>query len=497
MSQTERTPGSSVFLHFQERVKRKEISYAEITQHFLKKSEADVTNSFLSLSKVEATKASAALDDKTNGSTSALTGMPLGIKDNIHIKGERSTCASKILENYVAPFDADVTARLRAEKSIFIGKLNMDEFAMGGSNENSAFGPVKNPVDPTRVPGGSSGGSAASVKAGLVLGSLGSDTGGSIRLPAAYCGVVGLKPTYGLVSRFGLVAFASSLDQIGPLAPTCEDTAILLSAIAGSNPSRALEHDSTLLAQKPQDYLKAMNDLTQSRGGKLAPLKIGLPREYFSAGLQPEVKASLDKVIKHFEGQGHTVKEVSLPHTRYCVAVYYIIAVSEASSNLSRFDGLRFGPRIPGATLNEMYCKTRSQFGGEVKRRIILGSFALSAGYYDAYYKKACRVRRLLQEDFTSAFKECDVLLGPVAPTTAFRIGEKSSDPLQMYLNDILTIPVNLAGLPAISVPCGKDTNSLPIGAQLIGPPLSEGKLLALGRTIEQNVHAEEVNYGI
>jgi aspartyl-tRNA(Asn)/glutamyl-tRNA(Gln) amidotransferase subunit A len=345
---------------------------------------------------------------------------------------------------------------------------------------------VKNPVNPAYVPGGSSGGSAAAVKAGLVTAALGSDTGGSIRLPASFTGVVGLKPTYGLVSRYGLVAFASSLDQIGPLATSAEDCAILLSAIAGHD-----EFDSTSARQRPSDYLQAMTENSKKK------FRIGIPKEYFAAGLSPGVASAVDSVVAALKKEGHSVSEVSLPHTGYSVAVYYIVAVSEASSNLARFDGVRFGTRLAGnSNLTAMYKETRAQFGDEVKRRIILGTFALSSGYYEAYYRKACQVRRLIKNDFDSVFGSVDFLVSPVSPTSAFKLGEKIEDPLQMYLNDILTIPVNLAGLPAISVPAGRDANGLPVGVQFIGPHFAEPGLLALAKFVEDQVYREEVSHG-
>jgi len=474
-----------------EQLRSRKVSSQELTQHYLKRISSDDTNSFITINESEALLMAQAADKKyQNGEVqSLLQGIPLALKDNLVTKGLRTTCASKILGDYQPPYDGVAVGRLRRSGAIFLGKLNMDEFAMGGSNETSAFGPVKNPVNHDYVPGGSSGGSAAAVKAGLAVVTLGSDTGGSIRLPASYTGTVGLKPTYGLVSRYGLVAFASSLDQIGPLTSSSEDAAIVLSAIAGRDPLEE-EQDSTLANQPRQDYLAAM---ANEKGRKL---RIGLPHEYFQSGLQAEVAGAIEQVKTALTKAGHVLVDLSLPQTKYSVAVYYVVAVSEASSNLSRFDGVRYGARVQGASLAEMYKKTRSLFGPEVKRRIVLGTFALSSGYYDAYYKKACQVRRLIKEDFDQAFQKCDAILGPVSTSTAFRIGEKISNPLQMYLNDILTIPVNLSGLPALSVPCGRDSNGLPIGVQFIGPAFAESRLLSLGQFVEESVYKEEVDHG-
>jgi aspartyl-tRNA(Asn)/glutamyl-tRNA(Gln) amidotransferase subunit A len=430
--------------------------------------------------------AARAADQAGYGATApALRGIPIALKDNIITQGLRTTCASKILGDYKPPYDADVTRRLKAQGAVILGKLNMDEFAMGGSNENSAFGPVKNPVDPTRVPGGSSGGSAAAVKAHAAPATLGSDTGGSIRLPASYCGVLGLKPTYGLVSRYGLVAFASSLDQIGPLTEDADDAALMLSAIAGREKGDDHgEQDAALAAQPAQDYSAALdNEFAAIKSGK--KLRIGWSPDLFHRqGTQKEVVDAVDSALAALKAAGHAIVETRLPHVKQAVAVYYIVAVSEASSNLSRFDGVRFGARAPGATLNEVYTRTRALFGAEVKRRIVLGTYALSAGYYDAYYKKACQVRRLISQDLEKAFASCDLILSPVAPSTAFKLGDKA-DPLQMYLNDLLTIPANLAGIPAVSVPRGKDQAGLPIGIQLMGPHFSEARLLAVAKLLQ------------
>ncbi len=411
------------------------------------------------------------------GRAGALEGIPISIKDNILIKGHPTTCASRILANYIAPYDATVIERLKREGAIFLGKTNMDEFAMGSSTENSAFHPTYNPWDLERVPGGSSGGSAVAVSTRMGLGSLGSDTGGSIRQPASFCGVVGMKPTYGLVSRFGLVAFASSLDQIGPFALDVEDTALLLNIIAGFDP-----RDSTSADIEVPNYLTFIRENVQQK------FVIGLPREYFSGDLDPEVTKILEEVIKALS-EKHTIKEINLPHTKYSIATYYIVAPAEASSNLARYDGIKYGFRADAKGLIDLYKKSRSLgFGKEVKRRIMLGTYALSAGYYDAYYLKASKVRTLIKEDFERAFKEVDLILAPTTPTPPFKIGEKTKDPLQMYLSDIFTIPVNLAGLPAISIPVGLTAERLPVGAQIIGPAFRDELVLTLAYQIEKTL---------
>ena len=399
-----------------------------------------------------------------------LDGIPVGMKDVIAVRDQPLTASSKMLANFVSPYDATVTTRLRAAGVVLWGRLNMDEFAMGSSTENSATKQTANPHDLARIPGGSSGGSAAALAAGEAPATLGSDTGGSIRQPAALCGVVGLKPTYGLVSRFGLIAYASSLDQIGPFGRTVEDAAMLLQAIAGHD-----ERDSTSFATPIPDYRAA---LTAKRE---RPWRIGIPKEYFGAGLDPEVAAAVQAAADYYRSLGAEIREVSLPHTEYALAAYYIIATAEASSNLARFDGVRYGHRSAEAeNLLELYFKSRAEgFGSEVKRRIILGTYVLSSGYYDAYYGRAQKVRTLIREDFINVYRDVDVILTPTAPTPAFRRGEKSEDPLAMYLADIYTIGVNLAGLPAISVPCGFTAGGLPIGLQLIGQPFAEADLLA------------------
>jgi aspartyl-tRNA(Asn)/glutamyl-tRNA(Gln) amidotransferase subunit A len=406
-----------------------------------------------------------------------LFGLPAGIKDNIVTENLRTTCASKLLSNYNPIYNASVMDRLHAAQSVTIGKLNMDEFAMGGSNENSGFFNTYNPWNQEYVPGGSSGGSAASVAAGEVYYSLGSDTGGSIRQPAAYCGVVGLKPTYGLISRFGLVAFASSLDQIGPITKNVEDSAYVLQAIAAHDP-----FDSTSADVEIPDYISALT-------GDVKGLRIGVPKELMGNGIDPEVKEKVTAALKVLEGLGAIVEEVTLPHTEYAVPTYYLLASSEASSNLARYDGVRYGVRADNAeNLIEMYRESRSQgLGAEVKRRIMLGTYALSSGYYDAYYKKAQQARTLIKRDFDDVFSKYDVIIGPTAPTTAFKIGEKVNDPLTMYLEDICTIPVNLAGIPAISVPCGFASNGLPVGLQIMGKAFDETTILRVAHAFEQN----------
>ena len=405
---------------------------------------------------------------------SPLEGIPCAIKDNICTKGIRTTCASKILENFIPPYDATVCKKLSA--SIMIGKANLDEFAMGSSTENSGFHTTHNPHDLERVPGGSSGGSTAAVAGGEAIFSLGSDTGGSIRQPASFCGVVGFKPTYGRVSRYGLVAFASSLDQIGPLTRDVTDCALVLNAICGHD-----DMDSTSTAAQVPDFTKSL--IADVKG-----LKIGLPKEYFVKGIDAEIETAVSNVAKKYEELGAEIIELSLPHTEYAIATYYLIAPAEAATNLERYDGVSYGARVDGADVVEMMTNTRTEkFGAEVKRRIMIGNYALSAGYYDAYYLKALKVRTLIQKDFTEAFKKVDVLLTPTTPNAAFKIGEMTSDPLKMYLQDICTVPVNLAGLPGISLPCGVTKNNLPIGFQLIGKPLDEETIIKTAFTYEQS----------
>jgi aspartyl-tRNA(Asn)/glutamyl-tRNA(Gln) amidotransferase subunit A len=406
-----------------------------------------------------------------------LAGVPLGLKDILCTKGIRTTCGSKILENYVPFYDGTVVKKLNEKGAVILGKLNMDEFAMGSSTENSGFQITHNPWDLNRIPGGSSGGSAAAVAADECIAALGTDTGGSIRQPASCCGVVGMKPTYGRVSRYGLVAFASSLDQIGPITKDVEDCAILMNAISGYDP-----YDSTSVNIEVPDY-------KQSLINNVKGIRIGIPDEYFIEGMDPDVEKSVNGAIDSFNRWGAEIKRISLPHTEYAVAIYYIICTAEASSNLARYDGVKYGLRTKGyRDLMEMYTQTRAKgFGKEVKRRIILGTYVLSAGYYEAYYRKASQVRTLIRQDFEEAFKDVDVVLAPTAPTPAFRIGEKVEDPLQMYLSDIHTIPVNLAGIPAITIPCGFSHENLPIGLQMIGKHFDEGVLLRVAYTFERN----------
>ncbi len=457
----------------------RETTSVELTRAFLERIEAtdEKVNAFITVVEDSALREAEEADRRiAAGRAERLTGIPIALKDIFNTEGLLTTCASKILSNYISPYDATTVARLRERGAVIIGKLNMDEFAMGSSNENSAFGPVKNPWNLETVPGGSSGGSAASVAARQAAGTFGTDTGGSIRQPAAHCGVVGLKPTYGRVSRYGVIAYASSLDQVGPLARDVEDCAILLQAVAGYDPA-----DSTSVDTPVPDYLTTLKDGVKG-------LKIGLPKEYFIEGLDPDVKQAVEQAIETYRGLGAEIHEVSLPHTDYAVACYYLIATAEASSNLARYDGVRYGVRVDeGGGLIEMYMKSRAAgFGAEVKRRIMLGTYALSSGYYDAYYLKAQKVRTLIRQDFLDAFDRVDVILTPVAPTPAFKIGEKVDDPLQMYLSDIFTIPVNLAGTCAMSLPCGLSETGLPIGLQLIGKPFDEAAILRAGHAFEQ-----------
>jgi aspartyl-tRNA(Asn)/glutamyl-tRNA(Gln) amidotransferase subunit A len=466
---------------------KKLLSPVELARDYLNAAKAGTQNAWLSYAEERAMKQAKLADQvlaregRVPRDRMPLLGIPLGIKDIFTIDGTKTTCASRMLENYVAPYTATVVERLENAGAVSLGKLNMDEFAMGGSNENSAFGPVKHPTHPDRVPGGSSGGSAAAVRAGQCVAALGTDTGGSIRLPAHFCGIVGIKPTYGRVSRYGLVAFASSLDQAGPMAVSVEDSAILLDAMSGRDPK-----DST-------SSNKALDKGAFANASRTAPdwksLKIGVPKEYLVGGLSPEVEKSIQASLKWFESQGAKLVPISLPHTQYSVSVYYIVAVSEASSNLSRYDGIRFGSRpseVDVRDLADFYEKARSAFGAEVKRRIILGTFALSAGYSEAYYQRACQVRRLIKQDFDRAFEQVDLIAGPVSPTTAFKMGEKVHDPLQMYLNDIFTIPANLAGVPAMSLPCGTDSQGLSIGLHLIAPAFGEEKMISVASAFEK-----------
>ena len=460
------------------KLKARELSSVELTKAALSRIEKlePKVHAYVTVDPEGALKMASAADAQiAAGKGGPLTGIPLAIKDNLSTNGLRTTCSSKMLEPYIPPFDATVVAKLRAAGAVFLGKANLDEFAMGSSTENSAFGVTHNPWDLDRVPGGSSGGSAAAVAAGLCLGALGSDTGGSIRQPASLCGIVGLKPTYGRVSRYGLIAFASSLDQVGPMARTVGDAALLSQAIDGHD-----SLDSTSVEQAVPDYTAAL-----AKGVK--GLRIGLPKEYFIEGVDKEVDASVKAAIKQFEALGATVHPISLPHTEHCLSVYYLLATAEASSNLARFDGVRYGFRAQAESLVPQYMKTRAQgFGPEVKRRIMLGTYALSSGYYDAYYKRAQQVRTLIHQDFQKAFEQVDIIATPTAPTAAFKIGEKASDPMTMYLSDIFTISVNLAGVPALSLPCGFTSAGLPIGLQLIGKDFSEAQLFSAGHAFEQ-----------
>jgi aspartyl-tRNA(Asn)/glutamyl-tRNA(Gln) amidotransferase subunit A len=424
---------------------------------------------FLGVDEAGALAAAAAVDQKLAAGepAGALAGVPIVFKDNLCTRGFPTTCGSRILEGWKPPYDATVVTKVKSAGAVPLGKANCDEFAMGSSCENSAYHPTRNPWDAGKVPGGSSGGSAAAVAASLAPLALGSDTGGSIRQPAALCGVVGMKPTYGRVSRYGLVAFASSLDQIGPFARTVEDAALLLGVIAGQD-----EFDATSAPQPVPDYARVLS-------GGVQGLTFGLPKEYFGEGLDPEIRAAVVQAQEALRAAGARLREVSLPHTKYCLATYYLIAPAEASSNLARYDGVQYGLRVPEENLIAQYRATRAAgFGPEVKRRIMLGTYALSAGYYDAYYKKALQVRTLIQRDFHQALSECDLILAPTSPTAAFPLGAKLQDPLAMYLSDIYTISVNLAGLPGLSVPCGFTREGLPIGLQLIGPAFKEELLL-------------------
>jgi aspartyl-tRNA(Asn)/glutamyl-tRNA(Gln) amidotransferase subunit A len=465
----------------------KKLSPTELTSQYLDAIQASTHNAFITVCKDRAlAQAKTAEKELFREGVAAfdkkpLLGIPIAAKDNMVIDGVRTTCASRMLENYIPPYTATAIERLEQAGAIIVGKTNLDEFAMGSSNENSAFGPVKNPVDPTRVAGGSSGGSATGVRAGLCAASLGSDTGGSIRLPASFCGVVGLKPTYGRVSRYGLVAFASSLDQIGPFASTVQDSASVLQSMWGSDPL-----DSTSSSQATPDLIKAV-----SQEPSWSSLRVGVPREYFEAeALSGDVRKSIEASVKWFEKKGAKIVPISLSNSKYAVAVYYVVALCEASSNLSRFDGVRFGFRPKeadeAADIGSFYEISRSAFGAEVKRRIILGTFALSSGFQDDFYVKACRVRRLIKRDFDQAFEKVDLIAGPVSTTTAFKIGEKSSDPLAMYLNDIYTIPANLAGIPAISLPCAVGGDGMPIGLHLQAAHFREDLLLSVSAAFEK-----------
>jgi aspartyl-tRNA(Asn)/glutamyl-tRNA(Gln) amidotransferase subunit A len=461
------------------RLRARELSATELTRACLDRIAAvePGLHAYLTVCEPEALEQAHVADRRLGAADApALCGIPLAIKDIFATRGVRTTCASRILENFVPPFDATAIARLRDQGAVFLGKTNMDEFAMGSSTENSAFGPTKNPYDLGRVAGGSSGGSAAAVAADECLAALGTDTGGSIREPASFCGVVGIKPTYSRVSRYGVIAYASSLDQVGPFAKTVRDAAILLGAIAGVDP-----RDSTCSARPVPDYERALT-------GDVTGMRVGVPKEFFVEGMEREVEDATRAALKQFEAMGARAVEISLPHTEYAIGAYYLIATAEASANLARYDGIRYGLRAEAATLGELYSLTRAHgFGTEVKRRIMLGTFALSSGYYDAYYLKAQKVRTLIRRDFERAFEHCDLIVTPTAPTTAFKLGEKTADPLQMYLSDIFTISVNLAGLPGLVVPCGYDNLNLPIGLQILGPHFGEEAILRAGDTYERS----------
>ena len=471
-----------------EKLEKGEVTSVEITKSYFDRiKEIDPkVKAYVSLMEEEAMAKAKEVDEKrANGEkVSALAGIPIGIKDNMCITGTKTTCSSKMLENFVAPYNATVIEKLNKEDAVYLGKLNMDEFAMGGSTENSAFFKTKNPWDLDRVPGGSSGGSAAAVAAGIAPWTLGSDTGGSIRQPASLCGVVGLKPTYGLVSRYGLVAFASSLDQIGPITKDVTDAAMLLNVIAGHD-----EKDSTSMDIEVKDYTKALVENVKG-------MRIGLPKEYLGEGINEEVKNAILAVAKKYEEMGAIVEDCSFEVGQYATSVYYIIACAEASSNLGRFDGIRYGYRSENFdNLKDIYKNSRSEgFGEEVKRRIMLGTYVLSSGYYDAYYKKAQKVRTVITDAYNELFGKYDLLLTPTSPTTAFKIGEKCNNPVEMYLADICTVPVNIGGLPGISVPCDVDSKGLPIGFQLLAKPFDEEKLLRAAYSYEQNSNFRQEN---
>lgn len=460
-------------------LRRREVSSEEITRSVMKRIN-DVehkVNAYVTVMGDDAMKMARAADKAfaAGDAQPPLAGIPIAVKDNMCTNGHLTTCSSRILANFVPPYDATVVSKLRNCFAVFTGKTNMDEFAMGSSTENSGLKKTANPWDLERIPGGSSGGSAAAVAADMGIAALGSDTGGSIRQPASCCSVVGLKPTYGLVSRYGLVAFASSLDQIGPLTKDVEDAALLLNAIAGHDPM-----DSTSASTEIPDYASFLNRPVKG-------LRVGLPKEFFSDGASPEVRSAIDRAVKQLEELGAEIVEVELPHSPYAIAAYYLCATAEASSNLARYDGAHYGLRVDADNVIDMFSKTRQQgFGTEVKRRIMLGTYALSTGYYDAYYLKSLRVRTLIKKDFETAFAKCDVIAGPTAPTPPFRFGEKTANPLEMYLSDIFTISVNLAGICGMSLPCGFAGDTLPIGLQLIAPAFEEGKLFTVAHAYEQ-----------
>lgn len=462
-----------------EKIADKQLSSKEITEAYLEninKTDSEI-GAYLTVTAESAIKTAEETDKKiaAGEKLSTLAGIPGGIKDNMCTKGVKTTCASKMLENFVPCYSSTAVEKLNEQGFVMLGKLNMDEFAMGSTNENSYFKPVKNPVNTERVPGGSSGGSAAAVAAKEAAFTLGSDTGGSIRQPAAFCGVVGMKPTYGTVSRYGLVAFASSLDQIGPLTKNVKDNALILNAIAGHDPK-----DATCIGGDRPDY-------TAEIGKDVKGMTVGLPTEFFGDGVSADVKDAVLAAAKRYEKLGANIEEVKLPSLKHALSAYYVISSAEASSNLARFDGIRYGYRSENAeTLDDIYKNSRSEgFGPEVQRRIMLGTFALSSGYYDAYYKKALQVRTLVVRDYNKVFEKCDFIISPVAPTTAYKLGEKTDNPLEMYMGDIYSVPINIAGVPSLSLPCGKDGDNMPIGMQLIGKPLGEATLYRAGYAFE------------
>ncbi len=463
-----------------EKLRKREFSCRELTEAVFQRIGVteDKVRAYITLCHEAALEQADAADLRliNEPDASPLLGIPIAIKDNFLTLGLRTTCASKILGDFIPPYEGTAVRKIRAAGAVITGKTNLDEFAMGSSAENSAFFPTRNPWNTERVPGGSSGGSAAAVAADECLAALGTDTGGSIRQPAACCGIVGLKPTYGRVSRYGIIAFASSMDQVGPMTKDVRDSALLLEALAGHDPA-----DSTSVNRPAPKYSEALT-------GDVKGLRLGIPKEYFVSGIQPEVEHAVRRAIQTLEQNGASVVEISLPHTEYAVAVYYIVATAEASSNLARYDGMRYGYRADARDLTETYMLSRQHgFGTEVKRRIMLGTYALSAGYYDAYYLKAQKVRALIKNDFDAAFEQCDAIVTPTAPTTAFKIGEKTAEPLQMYLSDIYTISINLAGLPAVSLPCGFDAGGLPLGLQIIGKHFAEATVLNLAYGYEQS----------
>ncbi len=461
-----------------QKLRNKEISSVELTKHHIDRIKAidPEVHAYLYVAENESAGEAAEADKLIDQNISLLTGVPFAAKDNILIAGYQATAASKILENYKAPYSATSMKRLMASAPVLLGKTNLDEFAMGSSTENSAFGPTKNPYDTTRVPGGSSGGSAAAVASGQAIFAFGTDTGGSVRQPASFCGVVGLKPTYGRISRYGLIALGSSLDQLGLFTKTVEDAAIVLEQVAGPD-----EYDTTALPKAVPQYTSFLKD-------DIKGLKVGIPKEYFAEGLDPEVKQIIDSAIKKYEELGAIIEETSLPHAEYALAAYYIILPVEISANLSRYDGIRYGLSVPGASLEDTYFNSRSQgFGNEPKRRIMIGTYASSAGYFDAYYKKAKLAQELIRNDFVEAFKKYDVLLTPTCPTPAFKIGEKE-DPLSMYLADIYTVGLNIAGVPGMSVPAGVTKNGLPVGLQIVAPHFKEENLFWAGHAFEQSL---------